>query len=113
MAQFILLLHADPTEWLQLPPEAKQAGFAKYRAWSTAAQQAGYLVTGAKLADDPGKILRGPKLVTTDGPYSETKEVLGGFYIIEAANYEEAARRCADHPQLAFGTIELRQIEQR
>ena len=51
------------------------------------------------------------KVRTTDGPYSETKEVLGGFFIIEAANYEEAVERASDHPTLEYGgTLEIRQI---
>jgi hypothetical protein len=53
----------------------------------------------------------GGKLRTTDGPYSESKEVLGGFYIIEAANYDEAVERARDHPTLEYGgTVEVRQI---
>jgi hypothetical protein len=111
MPQFLLLLHAEPTEWLKMPAEGKYAAFAKYKAWSDKAREGGYLVGGNKLTDDTGKVMRGPKPVTVDGPYSETKEVLGGYYIIEAANYDEAARRCFDHPQLAYGTIEIRQIE--
>lgn len=46
-----------------------------------------------------------------DGPYAETKEVLGGYYLIEAPNYEEAVRRSLDHPHLSHGTIEVREIE--
>jgi hypothetical protein len=47
----------------------------------------------------------------TDGPYSETKEVLGGYYTIEAASYEEAVLRANDHPHLEYGgTIEVRQV---
>ncbi len=111
MPQFLLLLHADPTGWLEMPQEARQAAFAKYAAWSSQAREKGYLVASNKLTDDAGKVIRGPKALTTDGPYSETKEVLGGYYVIEAPDYEEAVRRCLGHPQLEFGTIELRQIE--
>ena len=47
----------------------------------------------------------------TDGPYSETKEVLGGYYTIEAASYEEAVSRALEHPHLEYGgTIEVRQV---
>jgi len=47
----------------------------------------------------------------TDGPYSETKEVLGGFYLIEAADYDEAVARTGDHPHLEHGgTIEIRKL---
>ena len=57
-------------------------------------------------------VRRGEKVVVSDGPYSETKEMLGGYFMIEAANYDEALRLSRDHPHLAFGgTIELRQIE--
>ena len=112
MPQFMLLLHADPTEWLKMPLSSKQAAFGKYAAWGNKAREAGYLVASNKLTDDNGRVIRGPKPLTTDGPYSETKEVLGGYYIIEAPNYEEAVRRCLDHPQLEFGgVIELRQVE--
>jgi hypothetical protein len=48
---------------------------------------------------------------TVDGPYSETKEVLAGYYTIEAANYDEAVKRSLDHPHLEYGgTIEVRQV---
>ena len=54
---------------------------------------------------------QGGKPRAIDGPYSETKEVLGGYYTIEAANYEEAVQRSLDHPHLEYGgTIELRQV---
>jgi hypothetical protein len=51
------------------------------------------------------------KTRVTDGPYSETKEVLGGYYTIEAANYDEAVQRTLDHPHLEHGgTIEVRHV---
>jgi len=110
MAQFLLLLHADPTKWLAMPADEKQKGMAKYRAWGNQARQAGFLAGSNKLMDDGGKVMRGKTLVT-DGPYSETKELLGGYYLIEAADYDEAVRRAKDHPHLEHGTIEVRQIE--
>jgi hypothetical protein len=65
-----------------------------------------------KLVDDAGKVLRGGKATATDGPYSETKEVLGGYYLIEAASYDEAVRLSLDHPHLQYdGTIEVRRVE--
>ncbi len=112
MAQFLLLLHSDPAPWLKMPADEKQTWFAKYMGWGNRAQQAGFLVGRNKLVDDGGKILRGRQPVT-DGPYSETKEVLGGYYLIQAANYDEAVRRSQDHPHLEHGgTIEVRQVDQ-
>jgi hypothetical protein len=113
MAQFLLLLHSDPTDWLKMPAGDQQKWMRKYMAWGEKAQQGGFLVGSNKLVDDGGKIVRGQKALVTDGPYSETKEVLGGYYMIEAKNYEEAVQRSKDHPHLEHGgTIEVRQIEQ-
>ncbi len=65
------------------------------------------------VGEDPGRVMRskGGQIRTTDGPYSETKEVLGGYYTIEAADYDEAMRLAMDHPTLEYGgTIEVRQV---
>jgi hypothetical protein len=52
------------------------------------------------------------QLRVTDGPYSETKEVLGGYFTIEAASYDQAIERLRDCPHFLFGgTIELRQVD--
>ena len=111
MAQFLLLMHADPTAFLKMPAEDRQKWFGKYMAWGNQAREGGYLVGSNKLVDDGGKIMRAQKSVT-DGPYSETKEVLGGYYLIEAADYKQAVERSKNHPHLEHGgTIEVRQVE--
>ena len=111
MAQYLLLLHADPKPWLSMPAEEKQKWFGKYMAWGSNAREKGYLLGSNKLVDDAGKIMR--QSAVTDGPYSETKEVLGGYYMIEAANYDEAVKLTRNHPHLEHGgTIEVRQVEQ-
>ncbi|MEO7146057.1 MAG: YciI family protein [Bryobacteraceae bacterium] len=108
MAQFMLLLYSDPSGWEKLSPEEQQKAMEKYMAWS----KKPFSLGGKRLTIDPGRVMRsqGGRTRTTDGPYSETKEVLGGYYTIEAANYEEAVERTLDHPQLEHGTIEVRQI---
>jgi len=85
-------------------------------AWGNKARQQKILVSSSKLADEPGKVMRPGnkgKPRVTDGPYSETKEVLGGYYLIEAANYDQAIERTRDHPHLEHGTIELREVDPR
>ena len=47
----------------------------------------------------------------TDGPYAEAREVIGGLFILEAGNYDEAVTLCQDCPHLDFGTIEIREVE--
>jgi hypothetical protein len=70
-------------------------------------------VDSKRLAPDAGRVLRsnGKKPSVSDGPYSETKEVLGGYYTIEAADYDAAVKLALEHPHLEYGgTIELRQV---
>jgi len=54
--------------------------------------------------------VRSGKAAVTDGPFAETKEQLGGFYLVEAANIDEAAKMAARIPGARFGTIEVRPI---
>jgi len=54
--------------------------------------------------------VRNGKTATTDGPFAETKEQLGGFYLVEAGNVDEAAKMAAKIPGARFGTIEVRPI---
>ena len=109
MPQYMLLLHADPSGWPKLSPEEMQKAIEKYMAWT----KKPFMVDSKRLAEDAGRVIRAPggRPRATDGPYSETKEVLGGFYLIEAASYDEAVQRALDHPHLEYGgTIEVRQL---
>jgi len=56
--------------------------------------------------------VRSGKLSTTDGPFAETKETLGGFFLIEAANLDEAIDVAAKWPSARLGSIEVRPIEE-
>jgi hypothetical protein len=105
MSQFMLLLYHNPAGMSQLSPEEMQRALEKYMAWTKKT----FMIDSKRLAHDPGRVMRGQRV--SDGPYSETKEVLGGYYAIEAANYDEAIERTRDHPHLEYGgTIEVRQI---
>ncbi len=109
MSQYMLLLYDDPSGWTRLSPEEMQKALEKYMAWSTKP----FTVRAERLGQDAGRVIRAPggQPRVTDGPYSETKEVLGGYYLIEAASYDEAVQRSLDHPHLEYGgTIEVRQM---
>ena len=108
MAQFMLLLYQAPNPPAR-SPEDMQRSLEKYMAW----MKKPFTLDGKRLGADAGKVIRSgagqPR--TTDGPFSESKEVLGGYYLIEAANYDEAVARSLDHPHLeAGGTVEIRQL---
>ncbi len=107
MPNYLLLLYDDPSIWQKISPDEMQKAMGKYMAYG----QRPYVVNGTRLAGDPGRVMRGQngRPTVTDGPYSETKEMLGGFYTIQADNYEQAVERANDHPHLEYGgTIEVR-----
>ena len=109
MSKFMLLLYSDPTAWAKLPQDQAQTRVEKYSAWTTKP----FTVASGRLAADVGRVLRSQngKPQAVDGPYSETKEVLAGYYTIEAPNYDEAVKLALAHPHIEYGgTIEVRQV---
>ncbi|HJR60417.1 MAG TPA: YciI family protein [Vicinamibacterales bacterium] len=114
MPRFVLLLHDAPDAYTGLSPEQMQQVIQKYVAWGDRLRSAGVLEGGEKLADEPGKVMRGRngQVRITDGPYSETKEVLGGYYIVAADSYEKALTLARDCPHFEYGgTIEVREVD--
>ena len=109
MSQFMLLLHNDPTGWPKLSPEEMQQAMEKYIAWT----QKSFVRGSQRLGIDVGRVMRSENGQTrvADGPYSETKEVLGGYYVVEAADYDAVVKLALDHPHLLYGgTIEVRKV---
>ena len=109
MPQYMLLLYHDQSGWGKLSPEEMQKAIEKYMAWT----KKPFNIDSKRLGVDAGRVIRsqGGRPKTTDGPYSETKEILGGYYLIEAANYDEAVQRTLDHPHIEYGgTVEVRQL---
>ncbi len=103
MPHYMLLLYDNPTDWEKLGPEEMQKALEKYMAWT----KKPFNVDAKRLGPDAGKVVRsqGGKPRAADGPYSEAKEVLGGYYTIEAANYDQAVERTLDHPHLEYGGV--------
>lgn len=115
MAKYLLLLRDDPNDFGDLSPAEMQGIIAKYSAWNERLRAEGKLVDSQKLADGEGRVLRGggDALRVTDGPYSETKEVVGGFFVLEADSYDDAVEITRDCPHLDFdGAVELRRVEE-
>jgi hypothetical protein len=114
MPKYMLILHDNMAELAKFSPDELQKVVARYGAWSAKMGKAGKLVGGEKLTDEGGKHLtaKGGKMSVKDGPYVEAKEVVGGYFLIEAKDYAEAAKLCEDCPHLSLnGRIELRQID--
>jgi hypothetical protein len=114
MPNYLLLLHEEPVDYSQFSPEQIQAVIGEYAAWSRKLESEGKYAGGQKLRDEGGRHLKGfnGDFRVTDGPYAEAKEVIGGFFSITAATYDEAVEISKNCPHLKFGgRIELREIE--
>jgi hypothetical protein len=109
MPDFILLLRRPVGPPPALSPEQAAAMTKDYVGW----RAEGRLKAGEKLTND-GRVMTAAagRTVTTDGPYAESKELLGGFYVIAAQDYDEACRLAEGCPHLKYGgNIEIRQID--
>ena len=111
METYLILLH-EHNNIPELSPEEIQAVIARYKAWGQRLHASGNFLASNKL-EDTGRVLRGNGggMRITDGPFTETKDVLGGYYLIQAESYEQATDLCRDSPHLDFGAVEIRRIE--
>jgi len=112
MAQYILLLAGG--DFKRDTQEEMRAITERYVAWRRKVTDAGRVTSGAPLADD-AKVLSGSAAAfrVVDGPFTETKEVIGGYYFFEAPNLEAAVEFARDCPHLDYGgSMELREVIQ-
>jgi hypothetical protein len=114
MAQYMLLLHRRPDTNAELPPDRRLELTRGYYAWAEKLRQKGKLVGGEKLAGRMRHVrMRDGTPLSSDGPYAEAKDVIGGYWVIEARDDAEADAIARDCPHLWNGTnwVELRPIE--
>lgn len=115
MSQFMLFLHETPADYADYSAAEMQRIIGEYVAWRNQIEAAGQFAGSNKLKDEGGRhiTLRNGQLRVTDGPYAEAKEVLGGYFIIKAGNYDAAVEIAQGCPHLKYGGwIEVREIEQ-
>jgi len=111
--KFMLLLHGDE-KLLQADPGDNGIS-ATFAAFNDAMVKAGAFVGGARLRPTSASTtvrVTGERTEVLDGPYADTREQLGGFYIIEAADLEAATDWAARCPSAAYGTVEIRPLWQ-
>ena len=114
MTKFLLVLRADVTaDYSKFTPQDFEQILGEYAAWGERMTKEGRLHSGHKLKDEGGKVMipNGDSMSFKDGPYVETKEVVGGYYIIDADDYDHAAKLCEGHPNFRFGSIEIRELD--
>ena len=112
MPQYVLMLR-DKGTYDSLSPEEMQKIFGRFRSWSDKLRAHGKITGGQKLRDRQGKVVRrnGSKDAVTDGPFAEAKEIIGGFFVVDAKTYDEAVSLASGCPHLDFGSIEIREID--
>jgi hypothetical protein len=110
--RYLLLIYTQETD--EAPPDdVAAASHAAYAAFTRDVRERGILQAGEALTPTSTattvRLVDG-QVIATDGPFAETKEALGGFYLIEARDLDEAIEIAAKIPAAAFGAIEVRPI---
>jgi hypothetical protein len=111
--KYLLLIHDDEKAFMGLSDTDRQAIYAEYRKFSEDIAASGNYVSGSELQPTSSATsvkVRGGKRLVTDGPFAETREQLGGYYLVEAKDLDEAIGLAARIPSARTGTIEVRPL---
>jgi hypothetical protein len=111
--KYMLLIYHEEQAWGDLTEQERQNMYADYRKFSEDIARSGHYVSGSELhpvSMATSVRVRDGQQLTTDGPFAETKEQLGGYYLIEAANLDEAVGIAARIPSARVGTVEVRPL---
>jgi hypothetical protein len=108
MEKFMFIFHGGISP--DASPEQMQANMGKWMAWVDKLAKSERYVSGEPLLPG-GKLVKGNGKSVTDGPYTEGKEVVGGFFIVNAKDYNDAISLCDDYPDYEYGgSIQVRQV---
>jgi hypothetical protein len=111
--QYLLLVYASEATFMNMTPEQQTAGAAEYGRFTEEIKEGGKWVGSNRLAPVASATtlrVRDGKRVVTDGPFVETKEQLGGYYLINAKDLDEAIAIASRCPGAHHGTIEVRPV---
>jgi hypothetical protein len=113
--QFILMAYVQEAGWPAMTKEQQEQGLAAYKSFTDALKKAGALITSNRLAPSANAASlrqKDGKVQVIDGPFADSKEQLGGYFIIEAKNLDEAIAWGSRCPATGHGTVEVRPILQ-
>ena len=116
MTQYLLLIYGEESKWAELTPDQLSAEMGAYMAYTEDLAKAGVLVSGDELhpvATAKTVSVAGGKQKVVDGPFAETKETLGGYYLVNVEGIEEALAWAAKCPGARYGRIEVRPVVMR
>jgi hypothetical protein len=111
--KYLCLIYENEKAWETMPPTESEAIMNEYFGFTADIQKNGKLVAGEALQPTQTATtvrVRNGKVSTTDGPFAETKEQLGGFYLIEAKDLNDAIQVAAKIPSARLGAVEVRPV---
>jgi hypothetical protein len=111
--QYLCLIYDDEGTWANMPEDERNAVYGEYMAFTQAIKDAGSHVAGDALqpiSTATSVRVRDGQTLVTDGPFAETKEQLGGYYLVEAKDVDEALKIAERIPSARYGTIEVRPV---
>ena len=111
--KYAFLIYGDENQMAHMSQEDMTALYAQYEAYSNELAAAGVMRGGAELKPISTATtvrVQNGKVLTLDGPFAETKEQLGGFYLVEVENLEEALKWAAKCPGASDGCVEVRPL---
>ncbi|HEX8393507.1 MAG TPA: YciI family protein [Longimicrobium sp.] len=111
--KYLCMIYDDEQVWANMPKSEAGAMMSEYFAFSNEVAKSGHMIAGEALQPVSTATtirMRNGKLSTTDGPFAETKEQLGGFYLIEARDLNEAIQIASRIPSVRIGSIEIRPV---
>jgi hypothetical protein len=112
--KYLCLIYDDESIWATMSKEQADALMGEYFAFTEAIRKSGHYVAGEALQPVQTATtvrVRNGKLSTTDGPFAETKEQLGGFYMIEAKDLNDAIQVASRIPSAKLGSVEVRPVQ--
>lgn len=111
--RYLLLIYEAESDWAQLSDEEQGKVFAEYGEFTDVVKAGGNLLGGEALQPTQTATtvrVRDGRVTTTDGPFAETREQLGGYYLLEAKDLDEALALAARIPTARTGCVEVRPI---
>ena len=109
--KYMLLIYTNEQAWADLDDAERNRLMGEFRKYSEDIQASGHYVSGSQLAPvamATSVRMSGGKRVVTDGPFAETREQLGGYYLVDARDLDEAIGLAARIPSAHMGPIEVR-----
>jgi hypothetical protein len=111
--KYMLLIYENEKAWADMPEAQRGQMYGEYMSFTDGIKNSGHYLAGAPLqpvSTATSVRVRDGKTLKTDGPFAETREQLGGYYLVEAKDLDEACKIAARIPSSRLGTIEVRPV---